>query len=228
MDKTAAKFLNAIKKPIYFVAFLWVFHLWKVFVSDGLWRFGIFPRDFYGLKGIITAPLSHGDFQHLISNSLPLLALMTILFFFYRRIAWPSFVSIYLMTGFAVWVIARPVYHIGASGIVYGLVSFIFWLGVFRRNVKSIVLSLTIVIMYSGMFYGVLPNQEGISWESHLFGGIVGIIIAFLFRSMIERDEVIQDPWADEIESEEYFLSRDTFDLTMWERQQMDNTDYTS
>ncbi len=222
MDKVAKDFSSAVRKPIYFLVLIWGIHLYRIYLSPVKYRLGIFPREMDGLLGVITAPLAHSDFQHLISNSLPLLVLMTIIFLFYRRVAWAGFLSIYVLTGMAVWLLARPVYHIGASGVVYGLVSFIFWLGVFRRNIKSIILSLIIVIMYSGYFYGLLPNQEGISWESHLFGGFVGIIVAFIFRGMIERDEIVTDPWANESEDEAYFLDRDTFELTKWEREERD------
>jgi len=91
-----------------------------------------------------------------------------------------SFFMIYIITGFSVWLFGRSVYHIGASGVVYGLISFIFWSGVFRRNLKSIVLALIVIILYSGYLGGIVPNKEGISWESHLLGGIVGIVVASL------------------------------------------------
>jgi hypothetical protein len=140
--------------------------------------------------------------------------------FFYRKVALPSYIVIQLFTGFAVWIFARPSYHIGASGVVYGLVSFVFWSGVFRRNIKSIVLALIIVVMYSGYFYGILPNKEGVSWESHLFGGIVGIFTAFLFKNIQEEDEKeVVYSW--ELEEEEeggYFLPRDIFEKTKEER----------
>ncbi len=132
--------------------------------------------------------------------------------------AWASFVFIYLLTGFSVWLFGRSVYHIGASGVVYGLVSFIFWSGIFRRNIKSIVLALIVTILYSGYLQGIVPFQEGISWESHLLGGIVGIIVAFLFKGIIEQDEEQPDPWANESTDQEYYLARDTFEMTKEER----------
>jgi len=132
---------------------------------------------------------------------------------------------IYVLTGVAVWLFARSggisspgVVHIGASGVVYGLVSFVFWTGLFRRNVKSIILALIMVFLYSGLIIGVVPSEPGISWESHLFGGVVGIIIAFLMRDAREDDEEEEDPWKDEQPSDEYFLPRDTFEETMLER----------
>ena len=117
----------------------------------------------------------------------------------------------------------REVLHIGASGVIYGLISFIFWNGVFRRNIKSIVLALIILMLYSGMFLGVLPNQPGISWESHLIGAIVGIIVSFMFRHEVEKDEIptyqvdVEDAHLLDEEGE-YFLDRDTFSKTRNER----------
>src|SRR5690606_20893347 len=104
------------------------------------------------------------------NNSVPFLVGATIISFFYRRIAFGAILLIWLLTGALVWVFAKPAYHIGASGVVYGMISFIFWAGLFNRDRQSIVLSLIILFVYSGMFYGVLPNQPGVSWESHLLG----------------------------------------------------------
>lgn len=188
----------------------------KVDFSD----WGIFPREWDGIFGIIAAPYIHSDFQHLASNSVPLVVLTTIMMFFYSRVAIPSYFIIQFLTGFAVWLFARPSYHIGASGIVYGLVAFVFWSGVFRRNMRSIVLALIVVILYSGYFHGIVPNKEGVSWESHLFGGLVGIFTAFLFKDIKETGDEVHDPWADEEEPSRYFLPRDTFEKTKWQREQ--------
>lgn len=182
-------------------------------------HWGIFPREIDGLIGIITAPLVHGSWEHLISNSVPLFVTTTMIHFFYKRVAWPSFFLIYLLTGSAVWMFGRSVYHIGASGVVYGLIAFIFGSGIFRRNIKSIILALVVTILYSGYLGGVLPFQEGISWESHLLGGIVGVLIAWFMKGIIEKDEEQHDPWADEEHAEkEHFLPRDTFQKTKEER----------
>ena len=169
------------------------------------------------MKGIITAPLIHGDWNHLVSNTLPLLALGLLIFVFYKKVALKSFALIYLLTGIAVWLFGRNVFHIGASGVVYGLVSFVFWSGIFRRNVKSIVLALIILIMYSGYFLGVVPGQEGISWESHLLGALAGILVAYIFKNEIEQDEI---PIVYQLEeSNEPFFEKDTFDKTREERE---------
>jgi len=161
-----------------------VFLMWFIFAIGLILPFdlailGIYPRSIIGLTGIVFAPLIHGDLVHLISNSIPLLFLGTVLFFFYDQIAKRVLIECYFLTNFLVWIFARPSLHIGASGLVYGIASFLIFFGLFRKDLKSILISLIILLMYGGLIYGVLPQQEGISWESHLLGGIVGIFTAF-------------------------------------------------
>jgi membrane associated rhomboid family serine protease len=124
-----------------------------------------------------------------------------------------------------VWVFGRPVYHIGASGVVYGLIAFIFWTGIFRRNIKSVILALIMLFMYSPMFAGILPNQPGVSWESHLLGGIAGILVAWLFKNEIEQDE---EPVESQLEDSgtEYFFNRDVFEKTLSERRHENGEDW--
>ena len=182
--------------------------------------FALYPREVDGLIGIFTAPFIHGNISHITSNSVPLFVLSLIICLFYRNIAIQSIFLIYVLTGLAVWGLARGnVAHIGASGVVYGLVSFVFWTGIFRRNLKSIVLALIVTLLYSGYFLGVLPNQRGISWESHLFGGLVGILVAYWLRERLDNDE--RDDLYDHLEEGEkkYYLPRDTFERTRSERQ---------
>ena len=183
--------------------------------------YGIMSRRIWGLQGILTGPLVHGSWGHLASNTFPLFVLTAMTLYFYRKVAMRAFWTIYLLTGVSVWLFARPVSHIGASGVVYGLVSFIFWNGVFRRSLRSIMLAAIVMLLYSGMFMGVLPDQEGVSWESHLLGSLVGIFVSFWFKGEMEEDELEKhrDPFADERNAEkQYFLSRETFDMTKAER----------
>jgi membrane associated rhomboid family serine protease len=145
---------------------------------------GLLPRNTTGLLGIVTAPLIHGDFSHLISNTFPLIVLGWIILFFYPKVSFFLFIFIYLVTGLLVWIFARQVYHIGASGIVYGFVSFLFFSGLFRKDNTSITLALIITFLYGGIVWGMLPGMKGISWESHLLGAVTGLIAAFLFRKV--------------------------------------------
>jgi len=215
-----SKFYRSINWPLKFVLLLWLIHLVQVILPVDFGWLGVYPGRVFGLKGILFSPLIHADWGHLLSNTPPLFVLSVIILYFYRSIAIPSFVMIYLLTGLAVWLFGRPVFHIGASGVIYGLVAFVFWNGIFRRNLKSIVLALIIVFYYGSMVMGVLPGQEGISWESHLLGGLVGIFTSFWFRTSLEQDEQPTTySWEREAnDSESYFLERDAFEQTKAER----------
>jgi membrane associated rhomboid family serine protease len=177
----------------------------------------------WGLRGIVTGPLVHGSWEHVFSNIFPLFFLSALVLLFYRKVAMQAFWMIYLLTGLTVWLFARPVSHIGASGVVYGLVAFIFWNGIFRRSIRSIMLAVVVMLLYSGMFMGILPQQDGISWESHLFGALVGIVTAYWFRGVLEDEEAAvasADPFADERGVEKVsFLPSDVFDKTKAQRQ---------
>ncbi|MCO6481135.1 MAG: rhomboid family intramembrane serine protease [Phaeodactylibacter sp.] len=226
------KFRESLLLPFWLIAILWCIQLFQALTGIDFGIYGIFPRESFGLRGILFAPLIHSGWPHLLSNTPPLFMLSAIVLFFYRRIAIPSFIMIYLLTGAAVWLFARDnAFHIGASGVVYGLVAFVFWNGIFRRNLKSIVLALVVVFYYGSMFMGILPNGEAnISWESHLLGGLVGIFTSFWFKNTIEKDE--ERPtysWEQEPEQEgEYFLGRDTFEKTKQERQRERDDDWFS
>jgi membrane associated rhomboid family serine protease len=170
--------------PLIFPALLWVVYLFALLINLDLSRMGVLPRNLTGLIGIITSPLIHADFSHLISNTIPLIILGWIIFFFYPKVSYLLFGFIYLLTGLLVWVFARQVYHVGASGVVYGFVSFLFFSGIFRRDNKSIALALIITFLYGGLVWGMIPGWKGISWESHLFGAIVGLVAAYIFRKI--------------------------------------------
>ncbi|MDF1698997.1 MAG: rhomboid family intramembrane serine protease [Saprospiraceae bacterium] len=205
--------------PIATVVLMWLVKIVEVGRGIKYTRWGIYPREWEGAIGIFTAPFIHSDWQHLMSNSLPMFMLLSLVMVFYKRVAIPAITIITLFTGFVVWLFARESYHIGASGVVYGLVGFLAWTGIFRRNLKSIILALVILVMFGGYFHGIVPTKEGVSWESHLFGALVGIFTAFLFKNVREEDEFSRpDPWADERGKTEYFLPRDAFDLTKEER----------
>ncbi len=182
--------------PLLFPVILWIVHLISFVFHIDFTRMGILPRNLAGLLGIITSPMVHGDFSHLISNTVPLVILGWIIFFFYPKVSYLAFGFIYFFTGLLVWIFARQVYHIGASGIVYGFVSFLFFSGIFRRDNKSISLALIITFLYGGLVWGMIPGWKGISWEAHLFGAITGLVAAYLFRK-INPPEKRYD-WEDE------------------------------
>lgn len=176
--------LSRILTPLFFPIAMWVVFLLSLILNEDFSRLGLLPRNLIGLLGIITSPLIHADFSHLISNTIPLVILGWIIFSFYRKVAVLLFIFIYMMTGLFVWIFARPVFHIGASGVVYGFVSFLFFSGIFRRDNTSIALALVITFLYGGLVWGMIPGWKGISWESHLFGAVTGLIAAYMFRNI--------------------------------------------
>ena len=168
------------------VPFRLVFLMWAAFYLEILFNFpfndfGITPRTFHGLIGILTAPLIHGDVLHLISNTVPMLFLGAVLFFFYKPIGGQVFTRAYFWTNILVWLFARPANHIGASGVVYALAFFLIFFGFLRRDFMSIIISMIVLILYGGVFYGVLPTDPRVSWESHFAGALVGVGSAVTF-----------------------------------------------
>ena len=170
--------------PLTFPFLIWVIFLLSLAHELDLRRMGILPRDLFGLFGIVTAPFIHANFSHLMSNTVPLILLGWSIFYFYSKVSSRVFLVVYLLTGFLVWLFAREIYHIGASGLVYAFVSFLFFSGIFRKDNKSIAIALLVTFLYGGVVWGILPGQKGISWESHLFGGIAGLIAAFIFKNI--------------------------------------------
>ncbi len=173
-------FKGGLIVPSRMVFLMWLTFTVQRFLGFDLSFLGIWPRKLIGLIGVITAPFVHGDYTHIISNTVPLLVLAGTLFFFYERIAPKVFAACYFITNFLVWLMGRgDSVHIGASGLIYAIAAFLIFYGFFSRNFKSLVISLVIIFFYAGMFYGILPDQPKVSWESHLFGAIVGGVTAY-------------------------------------------------
>ena len=145
-------------------------------------RFGVRPRQWIGLPGILTAPLLHAGFVHLIANTLPLLVLGTTMLHLYPTAAFRVLSAVYLGPGIVVWLFARDGNHVGASGLVYGLVAYIFVAGLIRRDRRAIAASLLVAFMYGAAVWGVLPFQEGVSWETHLAAALIGASMAIALR----------------------------------------------
>lgn len=182
MSSSSSWFSSSIV-PLRVVFLMWGAFYLELVLNFPLSQFGILPRTAWGLVGIFMAPLLHGNFLHLISNTVPLLFLGTVLFFFYGRIGGRVFLRGYFWTNMLVWLFAREALHIGASGLVYSLAFFLIFFGLFRRDVRSILISVIVLLLYGGVFYGVLPNDPQVSWESHFAGALVGIFTAVTFSS---------------------------------------------
>lgn len=202
IDHDRRRLFTALIMPAAFVALMWIILGFDEVYDLRLARFGVLPRSPVGLRGILFAPLIHGGVEHLFNNSTSLLILGWFTVYFYPkasgRLLWVS----WLATGLWVWVMGRESYHIGASGIVYALAGFLFFSGVFRRRIALMAVSLIVVFLYGSLWWGVLPIQEGVSWESHLSGGVVGTLMAWFYRH-VPPAHVPPPPTYDEEEDED-------------------------
>jgi membrane associated rhomboid family serine protease len=177
------KFIHSLIFPLFFLLILWLIKLSENISGTNLTFLGVYPHKLHGSIGILTAPLIHSNLKHLVNNSVPLLILSVGTFYFYRPLGYKVFFLTWLMTGLWVWCGGREAYHIGASGIVYGLAFFLFFSGTFRKIPELAALSLVVVFLYGSMIWGIFPFVPDISWESHLSGGLAGLILAILFRN---------------------------------------------
>lgn len=173
---------SVIRIPVTIIVLIWAVYFIEIKFGLNFNKYGIYPMSIKGLRGIILSPFIHGDTSHLINNSVPLMVLLGCLYYFYKRIANKVVVIGLLLTGLLTWFLGRPSYHIGASGIIYLLVSFIFFSGIFRKYYRLIALSLIVVFLYGSMIWYIFPIKERISWEGHLSGFLVGFVFAFIFR----------------------------------------------
>ncbi len=183
-EQARANFRLAAKIALGFVALIWLVALLNWGLDLELERFGVRPRQLAGLPGILFAPLLHGGFSHLFANSLPLLVLGTVMLHLYPNSALKVIPAVYLGTGIAVWLFARASVHLGASGLVYGLVTYIFVAGLIRRDKRAIAASLLVSFLYGTLAWGVFPIQPGVSWETHLAAALIGLALALALRHL--------------------------------------------
>jgi membrane associated rhomboid family serine protease len=195
----AKKLIKTIKYPLVFLLIMWSIKFIEIFYNTSYVDFGVLPRSFEGLKGILFSPIIHKDFNHLINNSIPIIVLGSSLIYFYPEIKFKLISWLYFTSGILLWGIGRESFHIGASGFIYALAGFIFFSGLMKKNKRLSALSLVVVFIYGSMFWGLLPTHENVSWEGHLSGLITGLIIAFFFKDLGPKKDVYQ--W--EIDEEE-------------------------
>lgn len=181
--RARANFRLAAKIALAFIAVLWAVDFFNVVLGLDLQRFGVRPRELAGAAGILLAPLLHAGFSHLISNSVPLFVLGTGMLYLYPNSALKVLPAVYLGPGIAVWLFgAASSVHIGASGLVYGLVAYVFAAGLIRRDRRAIAASMLVYFLYGTLVWGVLPIRPGMSWETHLVAALIGVIMAIALR----------------------------------------------
>ncbi len=178
---------GVIVYPILFILFIWIVFWYEIRFGQDFTSYGVYPQKIKGLIGVICSPFIHGDINHLYHNTIPLFVLSAALFYFYRPIAWKILAYGILVSGLLTWIIGRPAYHIGASGLIYVLFSFTFFKGIFAKHYRLIALSLLVIFLYGSLVMYALPIKESISWEGHLSGLITGLIFALIFRKEIAK-----------------------------------------
>jgi len=196
------KILSTLFIPFLFLLLMCLVKIIEVNFQISFVRYGVFPQTIDGLKGILFSPFIHKDFTHLINNSYPILILGGMLFAIYRKIATQLFVWLYFIAGFWLWVIGRPSFHIGASGLIYALASFLLVSGIIRKNPRLTAVSMLVIFLYGSMIWGLLPTKEPISWEGHLSGFIAGILVAIFYRNEGPKPKKYQWEIDEEIEEE--------------------------
>lgn len=193
-------FRKALIPVVVFILLLWLVVALGLVLHLPLIQLGIYPRTASGLVGVLFAPLIHGSWNHLLSNSFALLILGTALRYGYPRAAGAVVILVYLLSGLGVWCLARESYHIGASGLTHGMMFFIFTTGIMRRDRLSIALSLITFFLYGGMLWSIFPQEPGVSYESHFFGAASGVLAAFLFRNLDPPPPEKHYDWEDDVE----------------------------
>lgn len=171
--------------PIIFVLAIWIVFWMEIRFGFDFTRFGVYPQTLKGLRGVLFSPFIHSNIKHLFNNTIPLFVLSLSLFYFYRKLSWKILIYGLLISGLLTWLIGRPAYHIGASGIIYLLAGFLFFKGIFSKHYRLVALSLIVVFLYGGLLWYVTPVDPKISWEGHLSGLVTGFIFSLIYKKNI-------------------------------------------
>lgn len=185
---------SVIGLPVFFVLFLWIIYWVQIRFDFDFYQNGIYPRDFYGLQGVLFSPFIHENLSHLYNNSIPLLVLLAAMQFFYPKQTFSVIAYGILFSGLITWIIGRENFHIGASGLIYVLVSFIFFKGIQTGYYRLVALSFSVVLLYGGMIWYVFPDvDKTISWEGHLAGFITGFAMSLIYKTPEYAKPVVYD-----------------------------------
>lgn len=217
--KAQANFWLALKLSFWFLLVIWAIFLIDNLLGLGLGRFGLRPGSTPGLVGIITAPVLHGNLQHIFSNSMPLFISMTAILYFYPNSSVRVIPMIWLGSGILAWFIGRPSLHYGASGLIYGLLAYVFVSGILRQDMRSVAVSMLVGFLYGSMVWGVLPIRPNMSWELHLTGALMGVLLAFVYRKW-DRIPVIRYDWEDDDSVPDWYPEASSSEVDLPERKE--------
>lgn len=202
--RARSSFRLALKIALVFIGILWTIFIFDAVFGLRLGRFGLRPGSIPGLVGIVTAPLLHGSVQHLLSNTIPLLISLTATLYLYPSSSVRVIPMIWLGSGAMAWFIGRPSLHLGVSGLIYGLLAYVFIGGLLRRDMRSVSVSLLVGFLYGSMVWGVLPIRPHMSWEMHLAGAVIGCLLAVLYRNW-DRIPLVRYEWEDDESVPEWY-----------------------
>ncbi|HEY4651026.1 MAG TPA: rhomboid family intramembrane serine protease [Pontibacter sp.] len=192
-QQESTRFAYSFLPGLLFVLLLWLIHLLTFLTHADLAWLGVFPRSFFGLVGVFLSPLIHADLKHLLSNSFPLVLLSGFILFMHKWRGVRVLVLVYVLSGVLTWFIGRQAYHIGASGVVYGMAGFLLFQGTFTRDRGALAIAFAVLFLYSGLFYGLFPKEERISWEGHLAGMVAGLVAALLYGQAAAKNKITEE-----------------------------------
>jgi len=201
-ESDARRLRQAFVLAASFAALLWLIKLAELLFGLDLVPYGVYPHRLSGLVGILWAPLIHGSLAHLFANTAPLIILGTALLYGYPRSAWIVLPVVYAGSGLGVWLFARDAWHIGASGLTFGMMFFVFTIGALRWDRRAIALSLVVFFLYGGMIWGIFPYDPEISYESHFFGAVIGVVLAIVLKNYDPAPPTKKYSWEDEAEAD--------------------------
>lgn len=188
--KEFKKLLNAAIPSLFFVTILVFIKVVEIVLDTNFYSLGVYPLKASGLLGILTSPLIHGSWEHLYGNAIPLVVLGTLLYYFHPKRTLEVILSLYLISGFWLWVFGRPTYHIGASGIVYALAAYHITYGFVIRNPQMLAIAFLVILSYGSIIWYILPIKEGVSWEAHLCGALCGVVLAIYYGREQKKKEL--------------------------------------
>jgi membrane associated rhomboid family serine protease len=173
--------IDLIRSVLFIIPF-WIVFIITWFYDIELVTSGVYPRHIKGVTGIFTSVFIHSGWQHIIANTTSFFTLSFFLFHFYKKIAYQSLLFNYVVGGVILWIIGREYWHIGVSGVVYGMAFQICFLGIFSKRIALSAVSLVVIFLYGSFVWGLMPINTAISWEGHLSGALTGLALAIMFR----------------------------------------------
>lgn len=204
--------LKSLIASLIIIAVPWIVFLIEQKFDTSFHVWGIYPRSVQGMPGIIFSVFIHGDIQHLLSNSLPLALLSFFSLYFYPHAGWRAVLLIWLAGSLWTWLLGRPSYHIGASGLIYGMAAFLVLSGWLSRYYRLIAVALLVIFLYGSLFWGIFPVQPDVSWEAHAMGVVAGLVAAWYFRHALPQREIYD--WENEEDDNE---NSDNTEPPYWE-----------